>query len=56
MLVVGCLLVGIGIGMVFDNAGAGVMVGLGVGFILETLVSRKSVFPFNKKSPRDSGD
>lgn len=35
MLVTGCVMLGIGIGLLVGNTGAGVMIGLGVGFILE---------------------
>ncbi len=35
MLIVGSLLLGVGFGMFVDNTGAGALVGLGVGFILE---------------------
>ncbi len=40
MLFVGCLILGIGIGLLFDEAGAGTLIGLGVGFILEGLLGR----------------
>jgi hypothetical protein len=33
-LFVGAILVGIGIGMIFGNVGAGAVIGTGVGFIL----------------------
>jgi hypothetical protein len=39
MIFVGCLFLGIGIGLVFDNAGAGTLIGVGVGFLLEGLLS-----------------
>lgn len=40
MLFVGCLMLGIGIGLLFDQAGAGTLIGLGAGFILEGLLGR----------------
>lgn len=42
MIIVGCLLVGVGVGMLLDHTGAGTLIGLGVGFVLENaLQSRK---------------
>lgn len=38
---VGCIILGLGIGMLFDHTGVGVMIGLGVGFIAMALFSRK---------------
>ena len=38
---VGCMFVGIGIGMYFGETGAGTMVGMGIGFIVERLYSNK---------------
>lgn len=35
MLIAGCMLVGIGLGMLFGKTGAGTLIGLGVGFLLE---------------------
>ena len=40
-LFVGCMFVGIGIGMYFGETGAGTMVGMGVGFIFRGLYSKK---------------
>lgn len=37
MLVTGALMLGLGIGMLFDDAGAGVLIGLGVGFVAEAI-------------------
>ena len=37
MIVAGCLFLGLGIGMVFDKTGAGVLIGLGAGLLLEHL-------------------
>ena len=39
---VGCMFVGIGIGMFFGETGAGTMIGMGVGFIIDTIYSKKS--------------
>ena len=38
---VGCMFVGIGIGMYLGETGAGSMVGMGVGFIFRGLYSKK---------------
>jgi len=38
---VGCMFVGIGIGMFFGATGSGCMVGMGVGFIAEQIYSKK---------------
>lgn len=38
-LFIGAILVGIGIGMIFDNVGAGAVIGTGVGFILMGMVT-----------------
>ena len=38
---VGCMFAGIGIGMFFGETGAGTMVGMGVGFIVASLYSKK---------------
>lgn len=40
MIIVGCLLVGIGVGMIAGNAGAGALIGLGIGFLGEALFGR----------------
>lgn len=38
---VGCMMLGIGIGMLFNKAGAGVMIGMGVGFLAMAIIGRK---------------
>ncbi len=35
MIIAGCLLIGVGLGMLFGHTGAGSLIGLGVGFLLE---------------------
>lgn len=35
MIIVGCMLAGVGLGMLFDHTGAGTLIGLGIGFVLE---------------------
>ena len=42
-LFVACMFLGLGIGMLFDHAGAGVIIGMGVGFIVEALIDRVHV-------------
>ncbi len=37
---VGCMFIGIGLGMLYGNTGAGALIGMGVGFILEALIRR----------------
>ncbi len=36
---VACMFLGLGIGMLFDHAGSGIIIGMGVGFLLEGIVS-----------------
>ncbi len=38
---IGCMFIGMGIGMIFDNAGAGTIIGMGVGFIVESIFGDK---------------
>ncbi len=38
---VGCMFLGMGIGMFFGETGIGVLIGLGVGFIFRGLYSKK---------------
>jgi uncharacterized membrane protein len=40
MLIVGGLLIGIGIGLLFNQPGVGALVGLGIGFLLAFAFSR----------------
>ncbi len=40
-LFIGCMFAGIGIGMFFGETGAGTMVGMGVGFIADSIFSKK---------------
>ena len=37
----GCMFLGIGIGLYFGEAGIGVLIGLGVGFIIRGFYSKK---------------
>lgn len=41
LVFVGCVVLGLGIGMLFDDNGAGFMIGVGVGFLGMALVGRK---------------
>ena len=40
---VGCMFVGMGIGMYIGATGAGTMIGMGVGFIFSELFSKKEI-------------
>ena len=43
LLFVGCIIIGLGVGMLFDAAGIGSIIGVGAGFItmaISTLVSK----------------
>ncbi len=37
-----CMFIGLGIGMLFDQAGAGIIIGMGVGFLVEGLLESVS--------------
>ena len=37
---IGCMFLGIGIGLMCGSAGIGVMIGMGVGFIIESLLKK----------------
>jgi len=39
---VGCLFLGIGIGWMFGQIGIGTMIGMGIGFIIESLREKKN--------------
>jgi len=39
---IGCMFIGMGIGMYFDKMTVGIMVGMGVGFIASAIVRAKS--------------
>lgn len=41
LVFVGCLILGSGIGMLFDNVAAGGAIGMGVGFIAMAIFGRK---------------
>jgi hypothetical protein len=38
---VGCIVLGVGIGMLFDNPGAGSLIGVGVGFLAMALFGKR---------------
>ncbi|NLG68113.1 MAG: hypothetical protein GX496_00890 [Firmicutes bacterium] len=40
-IVLGLLLVGIGVGMLFDRTAAGTLIGLGLGLALEAILGRR---------------
>ncbi len=48
-----CLFIGLGVGMLFDEAGAGVILGMGVGFILASIVRVRG--EFSLRVPREAG-
>lgn len=56
MLIVGSLLLGVGFGMFVDNTGAGALVGLGVGFILEFLSARTGIFRAGRGCSPDASE
>ncbi len=37
-----CMFIGLGIGMLFDQAGAGIIIGMGIGFLVEGLLESVS--------------
>ncbi|HLR79646.1 MAG TPA: hypothetical protein VK119_03585 [Bacillota bacterium] len=41
LALVGCILIGTGIGMVFDEAGVGAIIGTGIGFLVMAIFNRK---------------
>ena len=45
---VGFMFLGLGIGMLFGNAGAGVIIGMGVGFILSELFERRGAIEYEE--------
>lgn len=53
MIIVGCLLVGIGVGMFLDEAGIGTLIGLGVGFLFTGLFGERE--PFMRYTRRRRG-
>lgn len=52
MMITGCLMLGLGLGMLVGNTGAGVMIGLGVGFILEYVTGRSGGYRWGSKGSR----
>lgn len=38
---IGCMFVGMGVGAIFNEAGIGTLIGLGVGFIASAIIERK---------------
>ena len=52
VIIVGCLLVGIGVGMIAGNAGAGALIGLGIGFLGEGLFGRGRI-PWGRSRSAD---
>jgi len=52
VIIVGCLLVGIGVGMIAGDAGAGALIGLGIGFLGEGLFGRGRI-PWGRSRSAD---
>ena len=50
MLFVGCLLLGLGLGLLLDEVAAGTLIGLGIGFIVAGVLNRLE--PWLKAAPR----
>ena len=48
----GFMFLGLGIGMLFGNAGAGVIIGMGVGFILSELFERRGAIEYEEVKKR----
>ncbi len=40
-----CMFLGLGIGMLFDQAGAGIIIGMGIGFLVEGLIGGREFHP-----------
>lgn len=53
MLIAGCLFVGIAIGMWTGDVGAGAVLGLGAGFVLQYLVGEDGVLTKRRNSKND---
>jgi len=49
---VGFMFLGLGIGMLFGNAGAGVIIGMGIGFILSELFERRGAIEYEEVKKR----
>ncbi|MGE7673318.1 hypothetical protein ACQKMV_06990 [Lysinibacillus sp. NPDC094403] len=37
IIIYACVIIGAGVGLVFDNAFPGVLIGLGIGYVLKTM-------------------
>lgn len=60
MIVVGCFFVGLGVGMLTDNLGPAVVIGIGAGFIFGAFVGRRELvlkrFLALRGKPREPGE
>ena len=53
---VGCMFIGMGVGMIFNHSGAGTLLGMGIGFILSSIIrinrsEKRPVFQVKTVSP-----
>lgn len=42
IIIYACVIIGAGVGLIFDNAFPGVLIGLGIGYVLKTMLFHNS--------------